>query len=117
MWAAAWTLMCRFNDAMDSAVPDFTKFTLVCSGWALVAAGLGKAVAAVLETVAPEAAAAATIGTSAYCTLVRIAGALGIPTPKGGPTDVKRERAVRDVVDGVRLAWRAVLPFASAAVR
>jgi hypothetical protein len=113
-WGAAWSTMCRFSDAMDNAVPDFTKITLVCGGWALVGGAVGRAVAAVMSTVAPEAAGAAVVGTSAYCTLVKIAGALGIPTPKAGQRRGARERAIADVVHSARLAWRAVLPFGRA---
>jgi hypothetical protein len=110
-WGAAWSTMCRFTNTIDNAVPDLTKVTLVCGGWALIGGAVGRAVAVIMSTVAPEAAGAAVVGSSAYCTLVKIAGALGIPTPKTRDRRSATERAVADVVHKTRLAWRAVLPF------
>jgi hypothetical protein len=113
-WGAAWSSMCRFTNSVDGVVPDLTKATLVCGGWALFGASVTKAVAVVMDTVAPEVAAAAVVGTTAYCTLVKIAGALGIPTPKSrSQASEIREHAVHKALNAVRRALLAVLPTAA----
>jgi hypothetical protein len=112
-WGAAWSTMCRFSNAVDNVVPDLTDATLVCGGWALIGHSVAKVVALIFETVAPEAAAAAVVGTTAYCTLVKLAGALGIPTPKSRlHTSEHREHAIHSVLRSARRALNAVLPFA-----
>lgn len=110
-WGAAWSFMCRMSNAMDNAVPDVNRMTLVCGGW--TALGVGSAgLLALFTTVAPEAVAAGAVAAYIACTLRYIAGNLGIPTEPKQKTHAEKVARLSKVISrDVDHSLRAVVPF------